>query len=294
MKTQISYEVYPLNDYFPKQYEKVVSQLWRGSLQSGATNRIFKVPHRPVGLTSSGKSNECHGNVRKLVDWKGGEQLLGWMVEEFTRDNIIHLKDDESIKKNTEDEPIYILYWHSVWATPERKLIDPTAFHYEKEEGKREFSAFIPWHFFEEGYWTEGGDILIHPDFLESGVGLIKTNPTYGDEDGNLRKETDTYCKKLGIVRNHYIYSTNPLNIMEGYGLPAVELLPLRDVGKKHIKTTKCSIEALKKDVLGGGGFTEPSSFTGRYYDENFKPFDDNSEPDTLEEFFTPVLPTQE
>ena len=43
-------------------------------------------------------------------------------------------------------------------------------------------------------------------------------------------------------------------------------------MGKKHIKTVKSSIEELKQDIFRFGGFTEPSSATGKYFYDNYKP----------------------
>jgi len=64
------------------------------------------VETRQKGMTSTGISNQCHGNVRQLVDRYGGQQILGF---------------DISI-----DHGEVILMQHSVWKTPEGTFVDVT------------------------------------------------------------------------------------------------------------------------------------------------------------------------
>ena len=79
-------------DFFPRRFNKLKKKVGLGP--------VLKVPKRKNGLTSSGKPHHCHDNVRKLVKWKGGKQLLGWMVGELSS-----------------DKSEFIFYFHSVWIT---------------------------------------------------------------------------------------------------------------------------------------------------------------------------------
>jgi len=71
----------------------------------GLSNPI-KVPERKRGMTSSGKEYRCHMNVVTLTERYGGKEVLGYMVQ----------------YKNNELR----LWSHSVWNTPENKLVDVT------------------------------------------------------------------------------------------------------------------------------------------------------------------------
>ena len=84
------------NDYIPKNQMELLGKI-------GLRN-IIKVKRRKRGMTSSMKKNGCHQNVRILVEQFGGKQLVGYGIS----------KDP------------FFLYYHSVWITPEGKVIDTT------------------------------------------------------------------------------------------------------------------------------------------------------------------------
>ena len=71
----------------------------------GLSNPI-KVPERKRGMTSSGKEYRCHMNVRTISHRYGGKEVLGYMV--MYKNNKLRL------------------WSHSVWNTPENKLVDVT------------------------------------------------------------------------------------------------------------------------------------------------------------------------
>ena len=73
-------------------------------------NRVIKVPQRKRGLTSSGKERNCHPNVQLLVDTYGGKRMVGYEV---------------SMNKFC-DIRFFDILFHSVWMTPENKLVDVT------------------------------------------------------------------------------------------------------------------------------------------------------------------------
>jgi hypothetical protein len=63
---------------------------------------------RKVGMTGSGKKYDCHSNVSKLVALYGGSDIRGYEV-----------KYDEEYKT-------FCFNPHSIWKTPEGKLVDVT------------------------------------------------------------------------------------------------------------------------------------------------------------------------
>jgi len=68
----------------------------------------IKVPIRERGMTSTGTPLRCHPNVAVLVSRYGGEKITGYYVDVY------------------EGEDQIALMPHSVWKTPEGKLVDVT------------------------------------------------------------------------------------------------------------------------------------------------------------------------
>ena len=69
------------------------------------------VQKRRRGATSKGKHGNCHANVQLWVDKIGGECVSGWLLN----------RDNRYLNKG-----IWIWIFHSVWKTPENKLVDVT------------------------------------------------------------------------------------------------------------------------------------------------------------------------
>jgi hypothetical protein len=76
------------------------------------------VPVRIKGLTGNMVKERCHNNVSWLCKRYGGKRVTGWYVE--------------SSKECTFD-----LRHHSVWRTPEGKLVDPTLSNEGRKKGCR-------------------------------------------------------------------------------------------------------------------------------------------------------------
>jgi hypothetical protein len=76
-------------------------------IQNLGLNKLVWVEHRsPDLLTGSGINHDCHWNVIKLVKRYGGKRVTGFLVQE--------------------DLGGVIFNSHSVWLTPENKLVDVT------------------------------------------------------------------------------------------------------------------------------------------------------------------------
>ncbi len=92
-------------------------------------NNPIKVPQRKNGMTSSGKENYCHSNVESLVRRYGGKRMVGYLIQIECIGTITFIS-------------------HSVWKTPEGKLVDVTKkTHSQKEiliNPNEDFTYFIP------------------------------------------------------------------------------------------------------------------------------------------------------
>lgn len=84
------------------------------------------VKKRRRGATSKGRIGNCHVNVQSWVDKIGGECVSGWLLN----------RENRFIKKGT-----WIWSFHSVWLTPEKKLVDVTM---DPTYQNNEFITFWP------------------------------------------------------------------------------------------------------------------------------------------------------
>lgn len=84
----------------------------RKILKNLGTEEIRKVPIRKKGFTGRMPKGNCHSNVSYLVCKYGGRQVTGYVVDKFS--NPILSKDCTNLAH------------HSVWETPEGKLVDVT------------------------------------------------------------------------------------------------------------------------------------------------------------------------
>lgn len=88
----------------PKQFLPFLNQL--------QLSKMYMVSHRGWGtLTGSGISGFCHDNAIRLCFMFGGKQMVGYWVSCFNR--------------NAPDE-FWVFTFHSVWITPEGKMVNPT------------------------------------------------------------------------------------------------------------------------------------------------------------------------
>lgn len=198
------------NDYIPKNQMELLGKI-------GLRN-IIKVKRRKKGMTSSMKPNGCHSNVRILVEQFGGKQLVGYGI--WKKGKV----------------PLYI-YYHSVWITPEGKVIDPTSSNDEgkKEETKneREYTYFSPVFIYQDdGFWIDGINILFDNDLLKSGLYVSNTN-----------------------------YDGSGVNVNGDFIFPLENLCWRNTFFSNLYKTKEERLESTHEYLHdGSGGFTEPST----------------------------------
>ena len=115
MKMNFKYDNIDNQDLHPKK-QKMLKQL-------GLPISI-RVPIRMRGLSSTGTPSLCHNNVTKMVKRYGGKRLVGHTIE--------------SHKGGLE------VLDHSVWITPENKIVCITKGNYSKEIVDKGYVIFLP------------------------------------------------------------------------------------------------------------------------------------------------------
>jgi hypothetical protein len=79
-------------------------------LQSLGVRKIVEVPIRKKGFTGRMPSGNCHSNVNYLINTIGGRRVTGYHIR----------------KPKLPNKDGYCLFHHSVWESPEGKLVDVT------------------------------------------------------------------------------------------------------------------------------------------------------------------------
>jgi hypothetical protein len=97
----------------------------RDALKKLSDGEIYWCERRLEGKTGSGTQAQCHTNVQYWVDKIGGSRVDGWAYNE----------NKFWISKN-----IHIWYWHSLWLTPENRLVDVTV---NEQLGERNKLTFL-------------------------------------------------------------------------------------------------------------------------------------------------------
>jgi len=105
--------------------------------------KVQLVPIRKVGMTGSGKEYDCHSNVSKLVSVYGGKRVVGYSLE---------------FNKEYNE---FLFSPHSVWETPEGKLVDVTLNWKQDDE-----VMFLPYADIDadNGYYFSNFDFYVSAD----------------------------------------------------------------------------------------------------------------------------------
>ena len=115
MKMNFKYNNIDNQDLHPKK-QKMLKQL--------GLPMPIRVPIRMRGLSSKGTSRFCHNNVTNMVDRYGGKRLVGHTIESYKWG--LEVLD------------------HSVWITPEHKVVCITKGNYSKEIVDNGYVVFLP------------------------------------------------------------------------------------------------------------------------------------------------------
>lgn len=87
--------------------------------------QVLRVPIRTKGLSSEGDFLKCHTSVKKIVRKYGGKRLIGHTLKTY---------EDGTVET----------YHHSVWITPENKVVDICKANYDADELQKGYVLFIP------------------------------------------------------------------------------------------------------------------------------------------------------
>ena len=148
----------------------------------------IRVPIRMRGLSSKGTYKRCHNNVIKMVQKYGGKRLVGHEVIPYKRG--LEVLD------------------HSVWITPENKIVCITKENYSKNIIKRGYLVFLPREV------DEAPEILVknsYYDFIVQGnsVEFLNNNGTYKTVKLRSAKKyiKDTYQMdlKMGMKLSNFL-----------------------------------------------------------------------------------------
>ena len=85
----------------------------------------IKVPVRMNGISSKGEYMQCHSNVKKIVQKHGGKRLIG---------HTFKVSECGALEA----------FNHSVWITPENKVVDICKNQRTKEELEKGYVIFVP------------------------------------------------------------------------------------------------------------------------------------------------------
>jgi len=178
--------------------------------------KIQQVPIRKVGLTGSGRLLDCHTNVSKLVYAYGGSDVRGYELNTHRLDGKVG----------------YISFTpHSVWKTPEGKLVDVSL----NAQGKKEdYLYFIPVY---ESDHTDG--------FNFSSVQFLVPNDVRLPLFINLDEGKMIECTRRDIKKKRLSF-----NLFWGQ------------------KKNSCFKEHPSKIEDGYENFSQPSTATGKYFNE--------------------------
>ena len=186
-------------------------------LQRNLNEIPIEVPKRVNCMTASGKNAECHWNVNALVQIYGGSSLGGLAISVVN--NAVYLTD------------------HTVWITPEKKLVDVT---FTSDDAKS--SILLPMK-----QQTQYGltSILLCSDYKRRGIYLDYQSDA-------VNQELASQCKLSTVIFQGKTYLIGPSSRFKKY----------------MIFSLKADWTQVEKDALKRADFTLPSKFTGKYWSQ--------------------------
>jgi len=145
------------NDFLNKSQKKIMKKIGLGN--------VLRVPRRKKGMTSSGVGGCCHSNVNKLVELYGGQQLLGYVV----MTNVGFM-----------GRSCLQVMWHSVWVSPESKLVDIT----KSSNPNNDYTHFLPVTLYNnDNIWTHGMDMMFPENWEDIGY-CVQGDISHPEDEG--------------------------------------------------------------------------------------------------------------
>jgi hypothetical protein len=205
-------------------------QKYRPFMKMLGCGKVYRVPLRTRGLTSSGIPSKCHSNVALAVKAFGGRQIFGYLLSSTQGEQSDSMVRRASSILEPRTKALMFLH-HSVWETPEGKWVDIT-----NGRGRQIFGAcdsFTPVDVANPKIETIFGttNFVVHGNYRKKGIWITTTD--YALEDK--------------------IY---------------VSLDRMKDVARK-LSWFRVSVDSSdEKRFIKSGGFTEPSIFTNKTFSE--------------------------
>jgi hypothetical protein len=235
MPTTCDYFTVNFAEVFGTDYLTATHSLHYGDwLRKTFKSEIIEVEVRHDGMTGSGYQSLCHDNVVALVMTYGGARVGGFVVN----DDIHIIKGEKCLR----------LVYHSVWLTPENKLVDVTANNFTTESSVN----FLP--------------VVIDT------VTSVEFDDIYLETRGVLTSvQRDPHQTSDFAKRHDYklIEFSNSNDSEEIYDVLA--LIPYSDFKLEMISDDLSSAKDRNRiinKVFDSGGFRNPSSATGKKFDE--------------------------
>ena len=219
---------------------------------------VYEVPSRKKGMTSSGQMNQCHSNAAKLQITYGGKVASGFLLH---REKVVQLTPAQREYYSEEQKSFALVEWscipHSVWMTPEGKLVNVT--QDRPVLGDRSSALFAPLHFVDarKEYWYFLADYDLPKNYLKKGV-WVTTNyfsKEHAEEIANQYPAGRVFVAPSPVLRDQ----TDMRFLADPSAIKVSSLIRKKDQGR--------FADDLDLDNRRGG-FTEPSTATGKSWDE--------------------------
>lgn len=196
-------------------------------------SEIIQVEVRHKGMTGSGYQSECHDNVCALVQVYGGHRVGGFIVSDDT-----HIGDERCLE----------LVYHSIWLTPEGQLVDVTANNFTDESHVNFMPVVV-----DELVSVQFDDVYIQSR------GVLASIQRDDKQSSDFAKKH--HFKTIGL--SDPLDAANILKVLALIPFEKFELSMISD----DLSSQETQI-ALREEVFELGGFRDPSSATGRKFDE--------------------------
>ena len=210
----------------PKKYRQFMRQV--------GMRDVYEVPVRKNGMTGSGNKGQCHGNASKLQALYGGKVVSGFAI---SRERL----DDSRI--------IMTFISHSVWQTPEDKLVDVTLNW--KDDDTVWFSPLVSFDVTKES-WDIIGDFTLPTNYKKKGLYLGSPHLTENGERMLQHIPFSSVLNKEIVVKRSPRQNLDDIDWLDPDGNPISEF----------------------------GGFTERSSATGKSWNQIWERYSFSDKPE--------------
>jgi hypothetical protein len=250
------------NDYGCKRATKRIHKKFLPFMKKLGIRDVYEVPIRKNGMTSSGHMNRCHTNVCKLQVTYGGKVASGFLLH---KEKVVQLTPAQHEHYSQEQKSFASVEWicipHSVWMTPEGKLVNVT--QDRPELGDRTSVLFAPLHFTDarKEYWQLLAEYYIPKNYRKNGVWVVTSSfsKEKAEEIANKYPAGRVVISQSAVLPDttRTKFLADPDTLIEEIN----SFIVSSDQGR-FLDADDFDLDNLI------GGFTEPSTATGKSWDE--------------------------